>query len=109
MAGVSATHATGPVSPDFQTLRHQAGSFRSAGFRPHGAASADSQDAGRYLSAESLTTMSKQPHTAIRVISLPAALERRQAFTRSAVAAGCEWEFFDAHTTPVSGLSYDEK
>jgi glycosyl transferase family 25 len=53
--------------------------------------------------------MSTQPLTAIRVISLPAAQERRQAFARSAVAAGCEWEFFDAHTTPVSGLSYDEK
>jgi glycosyl transferase, family 25 len=50
-----------------------------------------------------------RPHTAIRVISLPAALERRQAFARSAVAAGCDWEFFDAHTTPVEGLSYDEK
>jgi glycosyl transferase family 25 len=53
--------------------------------------------------------MSTQPHTAIRVISLPGARERRQAFARSAAAAGCEWEFFDAHTTPASGLSYDEK
>jgi glycosyl transferase, family 25 len=53
--------------------------------------------------------MSTRPHTAIRVISLPAALERRQAFARTAVAAGCDWEFFDAHTTPVYGLSYDEK
>lgn len=52
--------------------------------------------------------MSTRPHTAIRVISLPAALERRQAFTRSASAAGCEWEFFDAHAAPVPGLSYDE-
>jgi glycosyl transferase family 25 len=53
--------------------------------------------------------MSTRPHTAIRVISLPAASERRLAFARSAAAAGCEWEFFDAHTAPVSGLSYDEK
>ncbi len=53
--------------------------------------------------------MSTRPHTAIRVISLLAALERRQAFVRSAVAAGCDWEFFDAHTTPMRGLSYDEK
>jgi glycosyl transferase family 25 len=53
--------------------------------------------------------MSTRPHTAIRVISLPAALERRQAFTRSAAGAACEWEFFDAHAAPVPGLSYDEK
>jgi len=56
-----------------------------------------------------MTTMSRQPHTAIRVISLSAAPERRQAFARSAVEAGCDWEFFDAHTTPMHGLSYDEK
>jgi glycosyl transferase family 25 len=53
--------------------------------------------------------MSTRPHTAIRVISLPAALERRRAFARSAAAAGCEWEFFDAHATPLDGLSYEEK
>ena len=53
--------------------------------------------------------MSTRPQTAIRVISLPAAVERRQAFTRAAAAAGCEWEFFDAHATPVSGLGYDER
>ena len=56
-----------------------------------------------------MTTMSTRPHTAIRVISLSAAPERRQAFARSAVEAGCDWEFFDAHTTPSDGLSYDEK
>ena len=69
----------------------------------------DSQDVGRHLRAEGLIAMSTRPHAAIRVISLPAALERRQAFARSAAAAGCEWEFFDAHATPVYGLSYDEK
>lgn len=53
--------------------------------------------------------MSTRPHTAIRVISLPAATERRQAFAQSAAAAGCDWEFFDAHAAPVHGLSYDEK
>jgi hypothetical protein len=45
--------------------------------------------------------MSTRPYTAIKVISLSAALERRLAFAHSAVAAACDWEFFDAHTTPV--------
>jgi glycosyl transferase, family 25 len=53
--------------------------------------------------------MSARPHTAIRVISLSEALHRRQAFARSAGEAGCDWEFFNAHTTPMHGLSYDEK
>jgi glycosyl transferase, family 25 len=53
--------------------------------------------------------MSTRSHTAIRVISLPVALERRQAFVRSAVEADCDWAFFDAHTTPMNGLTYDEK
>lgn len=48
-----------------------------------------------------------RPLTAIRVISLPGALERRRAFAGSAAAADCAWEFFDAHATPANGLRYD--
>ena len=45
--------------------------------------------------------------TAIRVISLPGARERRRSFAESAAAADCAWEFFDAHATPANGLRYD--
>jgi glycosyl transferase family 25 len=53
--------------------------------------------------------MPTQSPTAIKVISLAGAPERRQAFASCAYEAACDWEFFDAHTTLVHGLSYDEK
>jgi glycosyl transferase family 25 len=46
--------------------------------------------------------------TAVRVISL-ANSERREEFSQAAAHASLPWEFFDAHTTPVNGLTYDEK
>ena len=53
--------------------------------------------------------MPTQSRTAIKVISLAAAPERRHAFAECAQSAGCHWEFFDAHTMPVPGLTYDER
>jgi glycosyl transferase family 25 len=46
--------------------------------------------------------------TAVRVISL-ANSGRREEFSQAAADASLPWEFFDAHTTPVYGLTYDEK
>jgi glycosyl transferase, family 25 len=46
--------------------------------------------------------------TAVRVISL-ANSGRREEFSQAAAHASLPWEFFDAHTTPVHGLTYDEK
>jgi glycosyl transferase, family 25 len=46
--------------------------------------------------------------TMVRVISLSNS-PRREEFTQSAADATLPWEFFDAHTMPACGLSYDEK
>ena len=46
--------------------------------------------------------------TAVRVISL-ANSGRRKEFSQAASHARLPWEFFDAHTKPAHGLTYDEK
>lgn len=51
--------------------------------------------------------MTMQSLTAIRVISLERAHERRAAFARDAGTTQRDWEFFAAHTTLSRSLQYD--
>ena len=52
--------------------------------------------------------MSERQRTRICVISMPDAKDRRATFEDRAKTAPVAWEFFDACTTVVPGLTYDE-